>query len=236
MPIGRPEDTVKTARTWIENGWVGFQMKLGGFSPDPDKDVERVRAVRDALGLKPIILADFEPGLRPDATIRVLRRLEKYEIYAEQPTFAYDLPGMARIAQSVDVPVVVDESLGYGRPIRNLVTMIENGGAYALKLKCMPLGGTYNQRRIIDLAKEYEIPIITDADGPVSRVTDTELGHVTATLNDDLFFPTLIGQTSMLLKPDIVESGGLTVSKGIIKMPDKPGLGLEVVGSLFGAA
>ena len=89
------------------------------------------------------------------------------------------------------------------------------------------------QRRIIDLAKEYELPIITDAVGPVSRVTDTELAHITATLNDDLFFPTLIGQTSMLLSPDVVRSGGLTTSKGRIRVPDSPGLGLEISDAVF---
>jgi L-Ala-D/L-Glu epimerase len=233
IPIGKPEDTAKGALAWIENGWVGFQMKLGGLSPDPDMDLSRVKAVRDAVGLEPIILADFNQAYRPDAAIRLLRRLERYEIYAEQPTFAYDLPGMAKIAQSVNIPIIADESLSYGQPIRNLIEMIENGGTYAIKLKSMPIGGTYTQRRLIDIAKEYELPVITDADGPVSRVTDTALAHATATLNDDLFFPTLIGQTSMLLTPDVVKGGGLTVSKGKIKVPDGPGLGLEVADWVF---
>ena len=140
---------------------------------------------------------------------------------------------MAKIAQSVNIPIIADESLSYGQPIRNLIEMIENGGTYAIKLKSMPIGGTYTQRRLIDIAREYELPVITDADGPVSRVTDTALAHATATLNDDLFFPTLIGQTSMLLTPDVVKGGGLTVSRGKIKVPDGPGLGLEIADWVF---
>jgi len=233
VPLGRPEDMAKTAQVWIENGWVGFQMKVGGSSPDPDMDVARVKAVRDAVGSGPVILADFNQAYRPDAAIRLLRRLEGCDVYAEQPTFAYDLDGMAKIARSVGVPVVADESLSYGQPVRNLIEMIENGGTYAIKLKCMPIGGTYTQRRLIDIAREYELPVITDADGPVSRVTDTALAHATATLNDDLFFPTLIGQTSMLLTPDVLKSGGLEVSRGRIRVPDGPGLGLEVADWLF---
>jgi len=233
VPLGKPEDMARTALTWIENGWVGFQMKVGGLSPDPEMDLRRMKAVRDAVGSKPIILADFNQAYRPDAAIRLLRRAENYEIYAEQPTLAYDFDGMAKIAKSVNVPVVADESVSYGQPIRSVIQLIKEGGAYAIKLKSMPLGGPHMQRRIIDLAKEYELPIITDADGPVSRVTDTELAHATATLNDDLFFPTLVGQTSMLLSPDVLKSGGLTAIKGRIRVPEGPGLGLEIADSVF---
>jgi len=62
--------------------------------------------------------------------------------------------------------------------------------------------------KIMALAEEYEIGIITDAGGPCTRVNDTALAHVTAVLSDSVFFSTLVGNASLMPRPDNVKSGG----------------------------
>lgn len=228
VPLGEPQEMAKNAISWAERGHAGFQMKIGGYTLEPDKDVERVKQVRDAVGDEMIILADANQSYSPALAIRTFKKFERYNVYVEQPTPAYDIKGLARVANALDVPVLADESLSYGgRPIRNLIEIERNNAADILKLKSMPIGGIRTQMRIIRLAEEYEIPVLMDTDGPGTRVLCTALAQVGANLNPRIYtIPILI--SFRMLKPDIVSEGGIRLLNDVIKLPDGPGLGLEI--------
>jgi L-alanine-DL-glutamate epimerase-like enolase superfamily enzyme len=233
VSLGRPEVMAKEAATWTSAGWKGVQIKLGGMSPNPALDVERVKKVREALGSDAIILADFNQAYTADQAIRILREVERTDVYAEQPTPACDLGALARVAHSISLPVIADEAFSYGgRPIRNLIEIIRTNAASVIKLKIQPLGGISVQRKIIDIAREYEIPLITD-EGANTRLMDTALSHVTAVLNDNIFFPTSIGMTSLQTQGEIVKEGGMHIKNGIVTVPSAPGLGVELDWSIL---
>jgi L-Ala-D/L-Glu epimerase len=226
--LGSPAQMAEEARRWIDGGFSGVQMKIGGFNLDPEKDVERVQAVRKAIGSGGILLADANQAYPTELAIRTLRRMERYEIHAEQPTAADDIAGLARVAKSVGVPILADESLSFGgTPIRNLMKIAESGAAEIIKLKDMPIGGIYMRMKIVRLAEELGMKIVMDTDGDGTRVDCTALAHVGAALNDDTFFPCLITSFTSL-KPDVVKYGGIIIDEGTIKIPQEPGLGVEI--------
>lgn len=227
--LGEPEETAKEALYWVERGWIGFQMKIGGLVVKPEKDIERVMKVRDAVGDGTIILADANQAYSPGTAIRTLKKMERYNIYAEQPTCAWDIKALARVARAVDVPVLADESLTWGgKPIHNLVEIHRNSAADILKLKSMPMGGIHKQIKVIKMAEEFELPVLTDCDQPMTRVLGTALAQVSVALNDRIFFPTLAAFGFMTIKPDIVKSGGVQVDKNTLKLAEGNGLGLEI--------
>jgi len=227
--IEEPEEMAKEALSWVEKGWIGFQMKIGGLAVKPEKDVERVRQVRDAVGDEIIILADANQAYSPRTAIRTIKKMERYDIYAEQPTPAYDIKALARVAEAVEVPILADESLTWGgEPIHNLVEIVQNNAADMLKLKNEPVGGIYKQMKIVRMAEEFELPCVTDCDQPMTRILGTALAHVAAALDYRIFFPSLAASGFMTQRPDIVKSGGVQLEKNILKLPEGSGLGIEI--------
>jgi L-Ala-D/L-Glu epimerase / N-acetyl-D-glutamate racemase len=231
--LAEPARMARVATAWVDAGWRGIQVKLGGLEPDPDSDVDRVRTVREAVGDETKILADFNQAYEADQALEVVKRLEKYDVYIEQPTPAWDIDGLSKVAHSTALPVIADEAVTFGDPVRNLIKIAESGAAACAKLKDMGTGGLTVQRRLMRVASKYRMSLIPDADGVCTRVSDTALAQVTAALNDPLFFITAAGTTSQLLSPDVVSRGGVRVSRGIVTVPQGVGLGLEVDWSLL---
>src|SRR3546814_5301421 len=88
-------------------------MRIG--KPDIGEDVERVAAVRAAIGDRIGLMADANQGLSVAHAIRLGRRLESFDlVWFEEPVQAYDLEGSARVAAELDTPVASGET-EYGR-------------------------------------------------------------------------------------------------------------------------
>src|SRR3546814_16440710 len=75
------------------------------------EDVERVAAVRAAIGDRVGLLVDANQGLSVAHAIRLGRRLESFDlVWFEEPVQAYDLEGSARVAAEIDTPVASGET------------------------------------------------------------------------------------------------------------------------------
>src|SRR3546814_19095571 len=78
-------------------------MRIG--KPDIGEDVERVAAVRAAIGDRVGLMVDANQGLSVAHAIRLGRRLESFDlVWFEEPVQAYDLEGSARVAAEIDTP------------------------------------------------------------------------------------------------------------------------------------
>src|SRR5437870_6689545 len=86
-----------------------------------DLAVERVRAIRRAVGPAVAIMLDLSGGLTTDETIRLCQRFADQDIlFIEEPADPFDLGALKKISSRVDVPLAVGERLftrsGY-RPV-----------------------------------------------------------------------------------------------------------------------
>lgn len=74
--------------------------------------VERVRAVRAAVGPKVEILVEVHRRLAPNEAIRVAHKLEPFEpFWYEEPIDAEDIGGLAEVRSRISLPVVTGEAL-----------------------------------------------------------------------------------------------------------------------------
>ena len=130
--------------------------------PESD-DVDRVEAVRDAIGPTGRIRVDANGGWDVDAAERMLIALSKFDLeYAEQPCAS--LAELAALRRRVDVPLAADESI---RRAEDPLRVRAAGAADIVVLKAQPLGGV---RAGLEIADACGLPVV------VSSAVDTSIG------------------------------------------------------------
>ena len=97
----------KEAAQVAAEGFRTIKIKVG---VDPRRDVEIVRAVRNAAGPDVDICVDANEGYKtPGEAVSILREMEHYRLkYAEQPCMGIER--IAEVARALDTPVMADES------------------------------------------------------------------------------------------------------------------------------
>ena len=101
------EEAEKEAAQVAAEGFRTIKIKVG---VDAKRDIEIVRAVRNAAGPDMDICVDANEGYKtPGEAVVILREMEKYRLkYAEQPCMGIER--IAEVARALDTPVMADES------------------------------------------------------------------------------------------------------------------------------
>ena len=127
------------------------------------EDIERVAAVRDALGPGGRIRVDANGGWTVEQAARMLRRLGRYRIeYAEQPCAT--LGELGQLRRLIDIPVAADESI---RKADDPLRVRAAGAADIVVVKVQPLGGV---RAALRVAEACGLPVV------VSSAVDSSVG------------------------------------------------------------
>lgn len=102
------EQLVKEQLWYVEQGYGAVKVKVG--LENPDEDLARVKAVRDALGPKIDLMLDVNNGWTVNVAIRIAKRLERYDIaWLEEPVWKMDVEGYARLAAATEIPIATGE-------------------------------------------------------------------------------------------------------------------------------
>ncbi len=103
----------------VEQGFTAMKVKVG---MDPVTDLERVRAVRAAVGPDVLLGVDANGGWSPSTAVYLAPRLEELGIaFIEQPVPAGDPRWLARVREAATVPVIADESLSTAADALSLI-------------------------------------------------------------------------------------------------------------------
>jgi O-succinylbenzoate synthase len=131
-------------------------------------DLDRVAAVRDAMGAGARIRVDANGGWTVDEATEALRRLAAWGLeYAEQPCAAVEELAALRVAlarRGIDVPVAADESI---RKASDPMRVVRQQAADVVVVKVAPLGGVTSA---LAVALECGLPTV------VSSALDTSVG------------------------------------------------------------
>ncbi|WP_010612465.1 mandelate racemase/muconate lactonizing enzyme family protein, partial [Halococcus hamelinensis] len=131
---GSVEETVAEARQAVEAGFTTLKVKVGTRAVDAD--LERLRAVRAAVGADIALRADANAAWDASEARRALPELADLDLaYLEQPLSSTDLAGHSDLRG--DVPIALDESLAE----HSVAAVVEAGAADRVVLKPMVLGG-----------------------------------------------------------------------------------------------
>jgi muconate cycloisomerase len=212
---GEVGDSVAEGR---ELGYRAFKVKVGLH--DEDTDTAVVAAVREHAPAAPLWV-DANQGYTVPAALRMARRMQALGVTAfEQPLPANDIAGLRRLRDASPVPIALDESL---RHPGDLATFVRLEAVDIAIAKVQRSGGLTLSRRLCALAEDSGVQLMG------SGLTDSDLG-LAASLH--LFAAYGIDTPVDLNGRQFIESpyAGPTVriEDGVARVPDGPGLGVEV--------
>ena len=217
-----PEPAAGIAKWAIDQGFKAMKVKVG---IEPDADVARVRAVRNAIGPNVKLGVDANGGWTREQAVATIERLYEFGIYfAEQPVSPEDVALMADIRQRIRVPVIADESLYTLQDARTLARL---GAADIFSIYVGKAGGIGPARKIAEFAASVGIKttIGSNLELGVGSAAMVHLAMATPGVTAEEFPCDIIGP--FYYEDDIVRDP-LPIQHGQARGNEKPGLGVEL--------
>jgi L-alanine-DL-glutamate epimerase-like enolase superfamily enzyme len=205
-------ELVREMEGYVREGFRAVKMKVGG--EEMSVDVERVRAVRDAIGPKVDLMIDANNRWNAYDAIRFGRMVEKFSpFWFEEPVEADDFAGCAEVKRVLDIPIAAGENEFTRWGARDLV---DSHAVDILQCDTVLAGGITEMRKIAALASAYHIPMSPHG-SPHMAV------HLLASLPNGIImetYPAVESQYNPALPL-------FPVKDGYIEVPRKPGLGID---------
>lgn len=201
------DELIAEARTFVAAGFKAMKMRLG--KQRLEEDVERVRAVRRAIGPDVTLMADANQGFTVDHAVRLGRRLEEFGLaWFEEPVPAWDLDGSARVAAALDTPVASGET-EYAR--YGFRDMLKAGAADVLMPDLGRVGGVSEFVKVAHMADALDVPVSSHIYTEQSLSLVAALGNATW-LEHMPWFQGLYRER-------------LEMRDGMVVVPERPGFG-----------
>jgi len=216
--IDTPEKMAQQAKDHAALGFKTQKVKIG---QDPDADVGRLQAIRDAIGYGPTIRIDANQGYSVPQAIYALRHLEKFKIeYCEQPVVSWDIAGLRQVRQGSPIPIMADEALFSPA---DAIKLVKAEACDLFNIKLMKAGGISNSLKISIIAEAANIRCMVGCMSE-TRLALTAAAHVVGA-QKNIIYADLDGYLSLAVDPVI---GGMTVKNGMVTLPETPGLGSDI--------
>jgi len=213
-----PEAMAQAAQQVVAQGFKTVKCKVG---QSPEIDTARLRAIREAVGPDIHIRIDANQGWTPAEAVRCLRQIERYQIqFAEQPIPSWDWSGMKFVRDHAPIPVMVDESVHVEQ---DAMEGIRREAVDLINIKLMKSGGILHGMRIAEVAEAADLKCMVGC-MTESNVGLTAAAHLVCAQKciqyGDLDAALFLTETPSL--------GGMEIRDGMVTVPKKPGLGLDL--------
>lgn len=213
------ERAMEDAHQYVEQGFRSLKVKIG---LDPRGDIERVKAIRQAVGPDVGIRVDANQGYSPAEAIPTLRSMEEYDLMLiEQPVPLWDLAGMRKVCETLDTPILACES---ATTPQDVMALARHEAVDMINIKIGRPGGLYEAKKMASVAEAADLPVIIG--------TMMELGVGTAAAAHfaaacrKLDYPCDITGPTLLV--DDVLAHPLHFEDGYLYLPEGPGLGVDL--------
>ncbi|MFP3400575.1 enolase C-terminal domain-like protein [Acidianus sp.] len=223
-----PEDFANKAKDVVKRGYKGLKFDPFGQYYDwiDEKGLreaeERVKAVREAVGDEVYIMIEHHGRFNANSAIKIAHVLEKYNpLFMEEPVHHEDIEGYKKYRSSTKVTVALGERL---ISLKEAMFYIDNRLADVLQPDITNIGGVTIARKVVTLAEANDVEIaFHNAFGSIQNAVSIQLSAVIPNLlileNFYDWFPQW--------KRDLVYNG-TPVEDGYVKVPEKPGIGVDV--------
>ena len=212
-----PAQAAAEALAWQTRGFASAKVKVGH---DIDADVERLTAIRAAVGPAFRLRIDANAGYDANTSIALARRVDALglELF-EQPVPADDIAGMARVRRECPfLPIMADESVV---DHASLIAVIRADAADLVKVKPMKQGGLLITRRMLATAEAAGIRCVLGHGFGlgVNTLAEIMLGASAANVIEGL---ECVGP---LKTSDDIVTTKLDLTRGTLPLPAGSGLG-----------
>ncbi|MCD2345701.1 dipeptide epimerase [Clostridium guangxiense] len=219
ISVNSPEEMTRDSIEAVKLGYKTLKIKVG---KDSKLDIERMKAIRKAVGYDVKLRIDANQGWEPKEAVRTLRKIEDAAVdieLVEQPVIASNLEGLKLVTDNVDTPVMADESVFSPK---DAAKVMEMRASDLINIKLMKTGGIYNALKICSLAEVYGMECMLGCmlEGKVSVTAAVHLAAAKKVITKiDLDGPVLCS------RDDVV--GGAIYNNSGITLNEGPGLGIE---------
>ncbi len=219
ISVNDPQTMARDALNALARGYDCLKMKVG---VDPALDVQRLKAVREAVGQDITIRIDANQAWQPKQAVRILNEMQDKGLdieLVEQPVSAHDFEGLKYVTERSYVPVLADEAVFSPE---DAMTILKMGAADLINIKLMKCGGIYNALKIASAAEVYGVECMIGC-MLEAKISVNAAVHLACAKNIitkvDLDGPVLCSEDPIL--------GGAVFEEKQITLSDAPGLGIS---------
>lgn len=222
MGAYEPDRARRRAAELVAEGFDWIKVKVGG---DPNRDIERVRIVREVIGPDRKLVIDANCGWDADTAIAAINALDDCALtLVEQPTHDGDYAALARVRRETKPPVMADDICF------NLIhakELIRNECCDVISLYPGKNGGIRKSREIAEFAAQHGVVCSIGSNLEWDIATAAMMHLIVATPN--LQIEKIPGD---VLGPDYHEiriaKNPIAIHGPSVTITDKPGLGVDV--------
>lgn len=219
VSVGEPEQMAKDALKIKNQGYPAIKIKLG---KNGNTDVERIRAIREAVGNEIPLRIDANQGWKVKEAIETLNALAEFGIqHCEEPIARWKFMKLPKVKKNSPIPIMADESCGDEHDAERL---IELNACQYFNIKMAKSGGIYKGLKMVRLAEAAGIHMQVGA-MLESRIAMTAFAHfaLSSPMIEHYDF-----DTALMFTEDPVTGGIQYKANGVVEVPEAPGLGATV--------
>lgn len=219
VSIGEPDKMAADAVKIKEQGYPAIKVKLG---KDGKKDVERMKAIRAAVGDDIPLRIDANQGWQVEEAIETLNALAPFNIqHCEEPIARWNFLQLPRVKRESPIPIMADECCGDDHDAERLIQL--NACDY-MNIKLGKSGGIFKALKMVRMAEAAHIHLQVGA-MLESRLAMTAFAHfaLCSPIIEHYDF-----DTALMFSEDPVTGGIVYEKNGVVKVPEVAGLGAIV--------
>ncbi|MGI8618779.1 MAG: enolase C-terminal domain-like protein [Gemmatimonadaceae bacterium] len=193
---------------WVEQGIPRVKMKVGR---EPNKDVERVRAAREAIGPGVELFVDANGAYGRKQALALAERFTEFDVrWFEEPVPSDDLDGLRFIRDRA--PSTIEIAAGeYGYDLSYFRRMLDAGAVDVLQADATRCLGITGLLQVAALCDAYNVGLSTHtapllhlpAAAAIARLAHLEYFHDHVRIEDMLFDDVVRPRSGMLHPADI---------------------------------
>lgn len=220
VSIGDPQKMKADAMRFKGEGFPAIKVKLGGTK---EEDVTRIKAIREGIGMEHPLRIDANQGWNTvDNAIAILQALSEFNIeHCEEPISRHRFMELSKVSAASPIPVMADESCGDEWDAERLIQL---KACAMFNIKLGKSGGFYKGKKIAALGAAAGMHMQVGG-FMESRLGMTAAAHL-ALCNDHIHHCDF--DTPLMFTEDPVIGGIKYLEKGVIDVPEVPGLGAVI--------
>ncbi len=219
VSVGEIDKMVTDAIKIKQQGYPAIKVKLGKHGPT---DVERMKAIRAAVGDEIPLRIDANQGWTVEEAIETLQALAPFNIqHCEEPIARWNYLQLTRVKKESPIPIMADECCGDEHDAERLIQL---KACDYMNIKLGKSGGIFKALKMARMAEAAGIHLQVGA-MLESRLAMTAFAHFA------LCSPAIEHydfDTALMFSQDPVSGGIIYEKNGVIKVPEVPGLGASI--------